>query len=413
MPSPPHVTRSVAKKGKVLPHLPVELQLRILSYAMTSPFPIVDPLSPSKKEHLLEREKGKPNQIAIHFLATCRAYHLEGTRFLWMNNTFVFTSPQALRTFADLPLEYRRTVRSVNFRIIAKYYDDEERTHRLPSSYHPVLKRSGVRKLVVSRRPKEHTLARGGFRAYAYYQLIDFLEAMLPPLDPPEGVTNFELLKSQNRPRLLPHLESLHIDFVSFGDNMFMYPPAQLHDIASHQMGCSLNELIVTGLPGDDAGFRVSAELGGLLKAEGLLVEHVPLMIATKHGMKPLQCYEDRCNYLAKVVRAMPGRRGQDGHDFPGIEVEYPPAPPETEVPPPDEWHSCRTIWKKVPIEMRNLDERTWMLFDRMSGMPWDDVLPEVAFLEKMDGDSLPLCDHCGERHHGALVADDDSFYSE
>ncbi|KAH8156598.1 hypothetical protein CIB48_g11653 [Xylaria polymorpha] len=176
------VTRSSKSQERKLPHLPVEIQLRVLSYALTSPHPIVDPLCKSRPERMLPREKGKRNHIAIHFLATCRAYRFEGTKLLWSNNTFLFTSPASLRQFAELDLTYRRNIRHVTFRLIARFYDDEDRVHRLPATYHPSLKSSV--KLAVQRRPKEHTLARRGFRAYAWYQLIDFLEAMLPPYDP-------------------------------------------------------------------------------------------------------------------------------------------------------------------------------------------------------------------------------------
>ena len=380
-----------------------------MSYAMTSPFPIIDPFSRLKKNRLLTREKLKSNQIAIHFLATCRAYHVEGSRFLWCNNTFVFTCPEALRNFAEVPLRYRETLRSVNFRIIAKYFDDEERVHKLPASHHPDLKRP-QRKLVVHKRPNEHALARRGFRAYAYCQLIDFLEALLPPFNPPESATgaDLELLKTQQRPSLLPNLERLRIDFVNFGTGMLMFPPTQLHDLASHQMGCSLNEVVLTGLPSDDVGFRVSTELGGLLKHEGLLIDHAPIMVALKNGVKELPCEDDQCNYSSKVVRAMRNIshlhvHAHDGHAR--LQEELPSAPQDDGKPPPHAFESCRTIWKKVPIRLDDTEIRRWVLFDRLSGLPWDDVEEEIMYMEFIeDGETMAKCDNCGKRHRGAIV---------
>ena len=381
-----------------------------MSYAMTSPLPIVDPLSPLKKHRLLTSEKVKSNQIAIHFLATCRAYHVEGSRFLWKNNSFIFTSPEALRHFGEVPLIHRETIRSVNFRVIAKFFDDEERVHKLPTSHHPDIKRAH-RKLVVHKRPKEHTLARRGFRAYAYYQLIDFLEAMLPPFDPPEGLADFEFWKTQKRPRLFPNLDRLRVDFVNFSEEMLMFPPTQLHDLASHQMGCSLNEVILTGLPSDDVGFRVSSEMGGLLKDEGLIIDHAPTMVALKNGVKALPCDDAECHYSCKVVRAM---RNMDivslnGHDYDyaSLRGEFPPAPKDDGEPPSHLFESCRTIWKKVPVKLEDTENRKWDLFDRISGLPWEDVEDDVMFMDLFDGEQMAKCQNCGKRHRGAILDED------
>lgn len=387
---------------------------------MTSSIPIVDPMSKVRSDRLLLTEKTKSNQIAIHFLTTCRAYHVEGTTYLWNNNTFVFTTPEALKTFAEVPLLHRMMIRSVNFRIIAKFYDDEDRIHKLPSSYHPDFKKP--KKLVVHRRPKDHALARRGFRAYAYYQLIDFLEAMLPPHDPTDGTTDFELLKAEKRPRLLPNLERIRIDFVNFGEDMLMYPPAHLHDLASHQMGCSLNEVMLTGLPSDEAGFRVSSELSGLLKDEGLLIDHAPTMIALRNGIRALPCDDDECHYSSKVVRAMrsavrlgiggvphTNNNSQPPHHH-NHQEEFPPAPKDEGDPPPNMYHSCRTMWKKVPIKLDDTEKRKWELFDRISGLPWDDVEEEILFLEMIEDnsdDGVPKCANCGQRHPGAILDDE------
>ncbi|RWA03334.1 hypothetical protein EKO27_g11771 [Xylaria grammica] len=398
------VTRSSASQERALPHLPVEIQLRILSYALTSPHPIIDPLCKSRPERMLAREKSKNNSIAIHFLATCRAYRFEGTRFLWSNNTFLFTSPASLRHFAELDFAYRQQIQHVTFRLIAKFYDDEDRVHRLPTSYHPNLKSSI--KLAVHRRPKENTLARQGFRAYAWYQLIDFLDAMLPPYDPNAKFSSL----TQPRPRLLPALETLRIDFVNFIDDLLQYPPPQLHDLASHQLGCMLNEVTLTGIPTDDCGVRVSTELSGLLRDEGLLIEHPPTMVAVKDGVRLLRCVNAVCDPAAKVVRGMHSMQEEffDDDHHRHSWLEFPPAPAEEGEPPYSPSHSCRTIWKKVPTKLDGTGERRWELFDRVSGLPWEDAEEEATMFDFLDDDDDPMvCENCGECHPGALLPDE------
>lgn len=395
------ITRSSINQDRVLPHLPVEILLRVLCYALTSPHPIVDPLCKSRPERMLPREKLKRNNIAIHFLATCRAYQTEGTKFLWSNNTFIFTSPSSLRQFAELDLSYRQKVRHVTFRLVARFYDDEDRVHRLPTSYHPSLKSSV--KLAVQRRPKEKTLARGGFRAYAWYQLIDFLEAMLPPYDP-----TYKSSPTQPRPRLLPALETLRIDFVNFVNDLLQYPPQHLHDLASHQLGCMLNEVILTGVPTDECGLRVSTELSGLLRDEGLLIDHAPTLVAVKDGVRTLNRAENTCGFSSKVVRGMRTTGegfSSDGHHSHGhSHNDFPLAPPEEGDPPSSAFHSCRTIWKKIPTKLDGNGERVWELFDRVSGLPWDDVEEDATLFDFLDDELDPIvCENCGECHPGAL----------
>lgn len=206
---------------------------------MSSRYPIIDPLCKVRKEHRTPEENTRGNQIAIHFLATCKAYYIEGRKYLWSNNRFIFTTVQALKTFADVGLQYRETVSEANIRVIARFYDDENRAHKLPRDHHKDL--SKPIRLRVTKRAKEPTLARRGFRSYAWFQLIDFLEALLPPHDPSKNA-------SESRRRLLPNLERLRIDLVNFPEEMLQFPPTQLHDIASHHLGCYLSQLTVTGL---------------------------------------------------------------------------------------------------------------------------------------------------------------------
>ncbi|KAI1382682.1 uncharacterized protein F4822DRAFT_102563 [Hypoxylon trugodes] len=411
------ITRSSSRAP--LPHIPVEIQLRILSFALTSSHPIIDPLCKLKQEHLLIKERHKSHQLAIHFLATCRAYYAEGTKFLWNNNSFVFTNPETLRNFADVPLHFRQNIKEVNLRITAKFYDDEERTHKIGRHHHPDLKKNIP--LNVHRRPKENTLARRGFRTYGWYQLVDFLNAMLPPFDPSRvSHSNGPAMTPMTPlPRLLPSLEKIRMDFVNFGEDLFNNPPPQLHELASHQLGCILNELVLTGLPSDETGHRVSNELAGLLKDEGLLIDHAPTMVALKNSMRALHCDASECHYSSKVVRAMRAIYGGHHHDHTDTHahifgIDFPPAPADEGEPPYSYFHSCRTIWKKVPVRLDGTEERKWLLFDRMSGLPWDEVEEEATMFDIFptsdDDDDVSeeseremVCDNCGKIHPGAI----------
>ena len=71
-------TRASFRKAEpTRPSLPTEVLLRILRFAMTSPFPIIDPLSTLSHETISDKESDRGNQIAIHCLAACRAMHAD------------------------------------------------------------------------------------------------------------------------------------------------------------------------------------------------------------------------------------------------------------------------------------------------------------------------------------------------
>ncbi|KAI1850011.1 hypothetical protein JX265_003383 [Neoarthrinium moseri] len=405
------IPSSSSPRNPALPGLPVEIILKVLSYAMTSSYPIIDPLCKSKKENRTAIENGRSNQIAIHFLATCKAYHTEGTKHLWSNNRFTFTTVQAVKMFSEVDLRYRQLVREANFRIIAKFYDDDNRVHKLSRDHHPMMTKP-IR-LRVSKRAREPTLARRGFRSYAWFQLVDFLEALLPPHDP-----NHDL--SQPRTRLLPSLENLRIDLVNFAEDMFQFPPAQLHDIASHHLGCSLNQLIVTGLPRDDTGYRTGSELSGLLKDDGLVIDHAPTFVALpRSGLRALSGN----HFHSKVIRSMRPLRGIKHHhhdDHPGYFDEFPPAPSDAGTPPYSEFHSCRTIWKRIPKHIDRPHDCNWVLFDRVSGLRWDDIEDEATMFDCFDEDDdefggYMVCENCGQQHPGAIPPEDlmDELYDD
>lgn len=372
------------------PYLPMEVILRILKFAMQSPHPIVDPLSPLTPENMTDKEKGRGNQIAIHFLATCRALNLEGTRYLWNSNQFTFTSPQAVVNFAELPFHFRQNINHVNFRIIARYYDDiRSRRHKLDKCYHADVKKDQV--LKVQLRPTESPLIRGGFRCYTWNQIVDFLEGLRAPYDPKD--------KSRPRPRLLPCLDSLRIDLVNFSDTLLPFSGSELHDITSHELGCTLNEVQVTGMPFDDTGMKASAELSGMLKDEGLYLDGPAAYIAQLRNLSELSGKR----WCARVIRAWSHTDNDgddsDDSDTPRSSVHshaklgaLPPAPPETGHPPSTREEES-VIWKRVPIS-RDRHEREWIQFSRFSGYEMTDM--------DWDSDDEGVCPCCGESHPGS-----------
>ncbi|TWU76417.1 hypothetical protein ED733_006844 [Metarhizium rileyi] len=393
------------------PTLPTEILLRILKFSMESPYPIIDPMSRLSHEHLTEREKSRGNQIAIHFLSTCRALHMEGTRYFWESNRFTFTTPEALRNFSELSSQHRSQITHLNLRIIARYYDDQRRKHRLERGYHSDLKKDQL--LKVRLRPKEPPLIRGGFRCYTWSQIADFLMALRAPYDPDYKD------KNKPRPRLLPGLLSLRLDLVNFSETLLPFSGSELHEVASHELGCTLNELQVTGMPFDDAGVKASSELSGMLKDEGLYLDGSPSFVAHAKYLQPLSGKR----WCARVVRAFKGKTGahdsydedeDDEDDVPSLQGHshgrlgaMSPAPAEdghpTSLRDPD-----KVIWKRVPLH-RDEDARYWVQFSRLGG--YEIVHPE------WETDDEGVCPCCGEGHPSLCLLnnlmeqdDDDDF---
>ncbi|PNY24177.1 Uncharacterized protein TCAP_05876 [Tolypocladium capitatum] len=387
-------TRAAHELGR--PYLPTEVILRILKFALKSAHPIIDPLCPTTPEHLSDQEKARGNQIAIHFLATCKALHVEGTRYLWECNDFVFTTPHALRHFAELSPNFRHKMTHATLRIVARYYDDQRRRHKLERCYHADLKKDQL--LKVQLRPKETPLVRGGFRCYTWTQIVDFLAALRAPYDPTYRD------KKNPRPRLLPSLSCLRLDLVNFSDTLLPFSGSELHDIASHELGCTLNELQVTGMPFDDAGMKASAELSGMLKDEGLYLDGPASFIAHARYLQPLSGKK----WCARVIRAWKGNSSDsdygdtaeedmDDHlaHFSGYHPRLgalPPAPTE-EGHPPSTRDEETVIWKRVPTS-RDVGERSWLQFSRFSGYEITD--PD------WDTDDEGICPCCGESHPGS-----------
>ncbi|KAG6054618.1 hypothetical protein E4U17_003646 [Claviceps sp. LM77 group G4] len=381
--------------------LPVEVILRILKYVTQSPYPIIDPLSRSTPEHLTEIERSRDSQIAIHFLATCRALHAEGTRYLWESNTFVFTTPEALHRFAELSPKYRNKITSVTLRVIARYYDDCNGTYRLDATYHPDLKTH--QELKVHVRPKEPRPIRGGFRSYSQHQIADFLVALRAPYDP--SYKN----KHIPRPRLLPSLSMIRLDLVNFA-NLMLSPPhprSEFFEIASRELGYTLNELQITGLPDGLAGTRCSEALTCMLKDEGLFLHGCPTYVGQPSQLQKLSCTK----WCARVIRA--SVRDESAEDNAGAShddddddddddaVDYthrlgirPPVP--TETGHPILFHDqADVVWKRIPLT-RDSEQRRWVPFSRATGRE----MPGFELGAGEDG----RCPHDGNGPFGAPI---------
>ncbi|KAK0391194.1 hypothetical protein NLU13_0695 [Sarocladium strictum] len=373
--------------------VPIEVLLRIVEFALTSPEPIVDPLSPSNPEHLTDAEKSSGNQIAIHLLATCKTLYIEGKRVLWEKNEFTFTTPEAVRNFGELNAEARAKIRHVNFRIIAQYFDDERRKfrHRLDQSYHPNLK--GNHALRVTIRPKESHRNRGGFRCYTWTQVADFLLALRAPYDP-------KFRGKGPRPHLLPSLTSLRLDLVNFTESLLPMPGKDLHDVANHEFARTLNELQLTGVTCDEPGMKATAELVGMVKDNGLYLESVPTYVVLN---KRLGFLSER-GWCGRIVRPAPfadmsaQKAAEAAGDASGV-------PKEEGYPVTTKKEDEKIIWKRVP-KLRDSYEREWAAFNCHSGYRILDLDSDDETDD--DYDYHHICPSCGEAHPGSSFLDED-----
>ncbi|KAK0665607.1 hypothetical protein QBC41DRAFT_11599 [Cercophora samala] len=392
------------RSGQRLPSLPVEIILFILEYSLLSSHPIIDPLSKLNAHALLPEEKKiSKDQIAINFLATCKAYHAEGTRFLWKNNSFVFTDCLALQNFRTLGLEHRKHMTHITMRIIAKYYDeDPDREHRAPypTSNPP---RKPLRLRVIPRVPDD-TLARRGFRSYTWLQVVDFLDVLRPPFDPDHDT-------AKPRPRLFPALESLRIDLVNFPSDFLTAPSGpEMHALTAHDLSMSLNELQLTGLPECHWGSDLASHLGRMVRDDGLFLKtDSSYVLSNRLRKQPDVEWEPRAirawkvlaeEYLQskkkKKASSLSNSGGHHGHHSHHGSVKIAAVPTE-EGAPETTWRERRTLWKRVPVS-RDSEERTWVEFDRTTGT----AIPREEYADpdtdSYDPDEL-VCHHCQMMH--------------
>jgi hypothetical protein len=151
---------------KALPHLPMEIQLKILKYAMKCSTPIIDPFFKHRPEHLTTDEKLEQKRIPVQLLAVCKVFHSEGTKYFFANE-FVFTQVAALGNFAKIPYELRGTIKNVTFRVVGRYYDNvASKRNIFDMSYHP---NAPNFKIPIFQRPKGAE-RQHGVHAYCWHQ---------------------------------------------------------------------------------------------------------------------------------------------------------------------------------------------------------------------------------------------------
>ncbi|KAL8376068.1 hypothetical protein RB595_007266 [Gaeumannomyces hyphopodioides] len=381
--------------------LPSEIFLRIIEFAMTSPGPIIDPLTKPNHRSITAKEARAGSGLAIGLMAVSRTFRVEATKVLWSRNTFVFTTPEALLGMANLSLEIRSQIKHINLRIIARYYKDDSRPLSLPKRDHPNLPRA--LNLPINERPKGHSGAIGGLRSYAWLQVVDFLTALLPPYQPPprskDKKRKRDLGTPLSRPRLLPNLDKMRIDLVNFPQRLLRNLPANdLHQIAAHELACTLSELTVTGFPCCIVGIRAASDVSEMLRDNGLFVDGGVAYMQQRGGrletVKKIPAFacrviRPRLPTLKKAVddtagsedelpndlESQPGWRPLDMHHHHHHNNEHYdplPVPVETEGE-----HSCwesGTIWKQVPSSLVSEEKREWVEFESDRGFAVDDI---------------------------------------
>jgi hypothetical protein len=374
----------------------------IVGYAMSSDHPIIDPLMPLDVSRITaEERKRSKNQVASGCLSACRAFHQEGSKAFWANNTFVFTTHQALHNMGILDLDTRNTISSTTLRVVAQYYDDQKRVRKYDSEIPGYPK---VRVTPLQRVADPTTLGRKGFKSYSWLQVADFLNALRPPFDPLHD-------KKQVRPRLLPNMTSLRIDFVNFPNECLDFPSTEIHHIAAHHLARTLSELIFTGLSHDDQGFRTQVDLEAMVRDDGLMLKSIDTLVHHNGKMNQVEDAEIRARVVRSWRSLVTEKTGevphfQDSHWHPGVRTPLPaglagPIPLET-VHPASLWENRPTMWKLVPVS-RDSSRREFVEFSRTTGTPVGKY-SEVADVD----DSIDLeCEDCGELHEPSIFDPD------
>ena len=188
-------TPSTRVPHRKLPSLPIEIQLRILSFAMKHCRPIIDPGSRRTSSHLTAAEKSGPKFEPNNLLLCCKAFHEEGKKTLWATNDFVFTQISAVQNFWKLPLNFRILIKNVTLRIVGQYYNDNEGEIEIS----PGDGTSNFKKSVIPRCP---TFLGGGIglQGYCWSQIEGFLAQLHHP----------------ENGKLLPSLRTMRMDLVDF-----------------------------------------------------------------------------------------------------------------------------------------------------------------------------------------------------
>lgn len=330
-----------------LPHLPKELQLKILGFAMTFKQPIIDPFCKPRREHLTSSEKEARKEIHINFLATCKAFHVEGLQHFITNNEFVFTQVAALERFAQIPAEYRSTINHATLRIVGRYYDNTARKQNLLGlSYHPEVREY---KSPILARPSGAEMDKG-IHAYCYHQFADFLKALQVPK--PRSTRGIQ--------KLLPSLKTMRIDLVNFCDHLW-HPGRDFSTVIRWHTGPMVDELVITGVPEDDPEEGVESIIDRMVKNQGVFASGPPIFASMVKGLKPLKP-------LGLAVRVVRCEKEATKAKQEAAEVH-----PEGGKPPKSFYPPGRTIWKYTQ-ERLDKPERKWIEFDRRTGYPADDI---------------------------------------
>ncbi|KAG0649424.1 hypothetical protein D0Z07_4486 [Hyphodiscus hymeniophilus] len=335
--------KSAVTAYQQLPHLPMEIQLRILGFAMKCPFPIIDPFSKPRLEHLTKEEQMQRKK-----------YPVQG-RKLFFNNSFVFTQVITLEAFSLASHELRSTIKSVDLRVVGKYYDDEASKRDIfAMSYHPTVQSL---KIPIHARPKGAALDHG-IHAYCWQQFTDFMK-------------HLQISSKSNRlSKLFPSLMRMKLDLVNFCEHLHFPGPACSTVLRWHT-GPFLDELIVTGIPEDDPQEGPEHMFTHLVKDEGVFGTGPPLFVSQSKFLKPLT----PLGLAVRVIRADEDTKIRRLLQFKDKNVRRVRASldPADGKPPKAFYAPGKTIWKFTQDSLKN-PERRWIEFDRESGFPADDI---------------------------------------
>jgi hypothetical protein len=367
-----------SEEFKPLPELPTEIILRILSFAVKSPVPLIDPFYKLRRYNITKDEKASRRNININFLATSKAFNVEGNRLMVENNELIFTQAAALERFAKTPEALRENIKQVTIRCVGRYYSDKQQKLDLDGDtiYH-----RSVPKFTISTIARPAGLINdGGVQAYCWYQVADFLKAFNLPLD----------RASQRRPKLFPSLTSLRLDLVNFCDHL----PLGIWGFASvirWHLGAICDELLITGIPELEGGTDEEMLLRNLVRDEGLISTGCPVFISAGSGLTTLNGY----GYAQQVIRS---------HN-PSLKSKQPKfIHPEGGVPPKSSRPAGTTIWKWTTDHTNR--PKTWIEFDRASGYPMGEIEPEYD--SEDDDDSIMEDDDDENEWENQYEEDDD-----
>jgi hypothetical protein len=332
------------EEDKPLPVLPAEILLRILGFAVTSPTPVIDPFYKLRKHNITKEERSSRNHLNMNFLATCKAFNVEGKKLIVEKNQFLFTQVAALERFAQVPASLRANIEHLSIRCVGRYYHDSVKKLDLEGDniYHHTMHKLEVQSYA---RPAG-LISDGGIQAYCWYQVADFLKTLALPYDKKTG----------NRPKLLPGLKTFHLDLVNFCDHL----PLGIWSFASilrWHLGMICDELLITGMPAVEGGSDEEMLLRNLLRDEGLISTGCPRFVSMNNSLKALSGY----GYTQQVVRARTKTSALKKYSH-----------PEGGKPPKSIYPASATIWKWTTDHSGA--PKSWIEFDRISGHPMSDL---------------------------------------